>query len=273
MKGLMNDIFLDDLRERTHRGMVGQAMKGYHCGGRAYGYVLVPDLHPTKLDPYGHPTRIGTRLQQHPEQASVVRWIFERFADCWSPLKIVEDLNRRCVPPPGAAFRRHSTHLPTWCASALHGDVHQGTGLLNNPLYNGQHIWGRAQWVKHPDTKKKTRVLRDRKDWIITPAPHLKIIDDALWARVKARQAVIHRESAGVRAALKLRSTMSTGCGPKYLFSSLLVCGQCGHKFVIVDPRHYGCGGWQYRGQTVCSNTIKVPPRNRGIGPVVCHPA
>ena len=115
-----------------------------------------------------------------------------------------------------------------------------------------------ARWERHPDTKKKRRVLRDRKDWIITPAPHLKIIDDALWAQVKARQALIHNESAGVRAALKLRPSMSTGCGPKYLFSSLLICAQCGHKFIIVDPRHYGCSGWQYRGQSVCSNTIKV---------------
>lgn len=24
------------------------------------------------------------------------------------------------------------------------------------------------------------------------------------------------------------------------------------------DPRHYGCGGWKYRGLTVCRNTIKV---------------
>lgn len=46
--------------------------------------------------------------------------------------------------------------------------------------------------------------------------------------------------------------------GPKYLFSSLLTCAHCGHKFIIVDSRHYGCGGWQYRGQSVCSNTIKV---------------
>ena len=188
-----------------------------------------------------------------------VLWTAHHSRNLWggSPLKIVEDLNRRHVPPPGAALRHRSTHTPTWCASALHGDVHQGTGLLNNPLYNGLHIWGRARWEKHPDTKKKTRVLRDRKDWIITSAPHLKIIDDALWARVKARQAVIHNESAGVRAALKLRATMSTGRGPKYLFSSLLICAQCGHKFIIVDPRHYGCSGWQYRGQSVCSNTIK----------------
>ncbi len=105
---------------------------------------------------------------------------------------------------------------------------------------------------------KKTRILRDRKDWIITPAPHLKIIDDALWARVKMRQAVIHNESAAVRAALKLCPTISSGRGPKYLFSSLLICAQCGHKFIIVDPRRYGCGGWQHRGQSVCSNTIKV---------------
>jgi hypothetical protein len=40
---------------------------------------------------------------------------------------------------------------------------------------------------------------------------------------------------------------------PNYLFSRLLICGQCGHKFVIVNP---GTMGWQYRGQSVCSNTI-----------------
>ena len=62
---------------------------------------------------------------------------------------------------------------------------------------------------------KKTRILRDRKDWIITPAPHLKIIDDALWARVKMRQAVIHNESAAVRAALKLCPTISSWARPK----------------------------------------------------------
>ena len=36
-------------------------------------------------------------------------------------------------------------------------------------------------------------------------------------------------------------------------------CGQCGNKFVIVDPKRYGCSGWLYRGRAVCTNTIKVP--------------
>jgi site-specific DNA recombinase len=68
-KGIMNEFYLDDLWDKTCRGMIGQALKGFHCGGRAYGYKLVPDLHSTKTDPYGNPARIGTRLAILPEQA------------------------------------------------------------------------------------------------------------------------------------------------------------------------------------------------------------
>lgn len=259
VKGLMNDIFLDDLRDKTCRGMIGQAMKGYHCGGRAYGYRLIQELDPSKKDPYGQPIRIGTRLEKHPEQAPWVKWIFERYAEGWSPLKIVEELNRRQVTPPGASFRRRTTRPPTWCASALHGDANQGTGLLNNLLYKGQYIWNRARWEKHPLTKKTKRTLRDRSEWIITPVPHLRIIDEVLWDRVKSRQEEVRHHNAATRKALRLAPTTSTGRGPKYLFSSLLVCAQCGNKFVIVDPTRYGCSGWKYRGLTVCKNTIMAP--------------
>lgn len=259
VKGLMNEVFLDDLREKTCRGMIGQALKGYHCGGRAYGYRLVPEFDPTRKDPYGQPCRIGTRLEKHPEQAPWVKWIFERYDEGWSPLKIVEELNRRHIPPPGVNFRRRSTRPPTWCASALHGDVLQGTGLLNNHLYIGQYVWNRARWGKDPDTGKTKRTLRDKSEWIVTAAPHLRIVDDRLWERVKARQEEVRHQSAKIRAAFRLSPTTSTGRGPKYLFSSLLVCSQCGNRFVIVDPKRYGCSGWRYRGLTVCKNTIMAP--------------
>ena len=49
-KGLMNEMFLDDLRERTHRGMSGQAIKGYNCGGRTYGYRNTPIEDPVRKD-------------------------------------------------------------------------------------------------------------------------------------------------------------------------------------------------------------------------------
>jgi site-specific DNA recombinase len=69
-KGLMNEMFLDDLRDKTSRGMIGQVLKGYHGGGRPYGYRLMPEVDATKTDPYGRP--VGSRLTIDREQAKTV---------------------------------------------------------------------------------------------------------------------------------------------------------------------------------------------------------
>ena len=71
-KGLMNQQFLKDLARHVRRGMVGQVLKGYHGGGRTYGYRLIPEYHPTDKDPYGQPKRIGSRLEIDPDQA---KWL------------------------------------------------------------------------------------------------------------------------------------------------------------------------------------------------------
>jgi hypothetical protein len=73
-------------------------------------------------------------------------------------------------------------------------------------------------------------------------------------------QGAVMRATEDFYAAMRkaLHANARIGRSPKYLFSGLLTCGHCGHKFIIVDPRHYGCSGWQYRGRSVCSNTIKV---------------
>ena len=254
-RSIVNEFYLDDLREKTTRGMIGQALKGFHCGGRAYGYKLVRELDSTQTDPYGQPDQTGTRLEIIPEQAQWVVWIFERYADGWSPLKIVEELNRQQIPPPGAAYRRRSSRRPSWCASALHGDFQQGTGLLNNPLYMGQRIWYRSRYEKDPDTKRVKRIARDRSEWIVTPLPELRIVSDRLWEQVKARQQQVREQHLHIQSG---QTKTHAGRGPKYLFSGLLLCGQCGSKFVIADPMRYACSGWLYRGQSVCANTIKV---------------
>jgi len=88
----------------------------------------------------------------------------------------------------------------------------------------------------------------------VTPSPHLQIISDDLWEKVKARQAAIREASVAIRAAL--HANARTGRGPKYLFSGLLKCGQCQSNFVIVDTTRYGCSGWRYRGTPVCDNTV-----------------
>ena len=145
------------------------------------------------------------------------------------------------MPPPGAGYKRTTATPPSWCASALNGNATYGLGLLNNRLYVGELTWGRTRWAKDPDTKRKRRTLAPEAEWVRVPAPHLRIVDDAVWARVKRRQQEIHQASAAIRTALHAHAR--TGRGPKYLFSGLLACGLCGHKFVILDPTRYGCSG------------------------------
>jgi DNA invertase Pin-like site-specific DNA recombinase len=63
MRGLMNDIFLDDLKAKTHRGMAGQALKGFSAGSRVYGYRRVPIEDPTKQDDFGRPKIVAVKRE------------------------------------------------------------------------------------------------------------------------------------------------------------------------------------------------------------------
>jgi site-specific DNA recombinase len=169
-----------------------------------------------------------------------------------SPLKIVTELNALQVSAPGAAYRRQYNRKPPWSAAALHGDLTRGTGHLNNPLYVGRYVWNRSRHEKDPDTNCRAHMVRDKSEWIETPMPHLRIIDDELWERG------VSQGVAALRASLHCRAR-STGASPKYLFSGLLVCGQCGGKFVICEKTKYGSSTWRTRGESVCPNAIKVP--------------
>jgi site-specific DNA recombinase len=93
---------LDELCEQVHRGLTGQAIKGYWCGGRVYGYALRPLPDPARLDPYGQPERIGTKLEIDAEQAAIVREIFRRHVDGVSCRTIAKDLNSRGMPSAGS---------------------------------------------------------------------------------------------------------------------------------------------------------------------------
>ena len=86
--GAMSAQYRREIGRRTRRGLEGRARAGKSAGGRAYGYL------PPALSGTG-------RTEVVPEQAEIVRWIFERYATGWSPLRIAADLNARGVPSPG----------------------------------------------------------------------------------------------------------------------------------------------------------------------------
>lgn len=216
MRALVNEIYLDDLRDKVHRSLTGKALKGLSAGGLAYGYRTEQDAE-------------GKRHVIDEEQAAVVRWIFERYAAGWSPKRIAADLNERGVPSPRGK---------SWAASAIAGHYGKGTGILANEQYLGRLIWNRSQWVKNPDTGKRERRERPRSEWIVHEASELRIVSDTLW------QAVQNRRRKSTQSQRRPRQ--------KFLFSGLLTCGCCNGPFSIINAGYYGCSWFRNRGPAIC---------------------
>ena len=217
--------------------------------------VTVWNFNPSRLDPHGRPVIQAVRREVDEAQAHVIIQIFQWYADGWSPRAIARELNTRAVPSPRGG---------KWQQTAIHGDPAEGTGILNNWLYIGQNVWNRREWRKNPDTGRRTYIQRPEAEWVRTEMPELRIIDDALWERVKARQ---KRQSAekgervkmGLRAAEADATGRSTGRGPKYLFSGLLKCGCCGANYIMHSTTSYGCALNINGGDAACSNRLRLP--------------
>ena len=67
----------------------------------------------------------------------------------------------------------------------------RGTGILNNELYIGRLVWNRLRYIKDPEAGKRVSRLNPESEWIVQDAAALRIIDQALWDRIKSRQRVL----------------------------------------------------------------------------------
>ncbi|HEV2357092.1 MAG TPA: recombinase family protein [bacterium] len=239
--GWKDEAFLEDLRDKTRRGMAGQVRRGLSAGGRAYGYRSEPmysDQHQI----------VGYKRVVDSQEAAVVRRIFELYDSGYSPKTIVHMLNEERVAPPRPSRGRR---LMGWTWTTINGSPRKAIGILNNPLYVGKLAWNRSQKVRDPDTGKRMMRLRPEGEWQWTSVPELRIIPQDLWDRVQARRQG-RRQAAG----------LTPGAKPKYLFSGLLVCGECGSHYTIKDRGYYACSANVNRGSAVCRNT-KLARRDR----------
>src|SRR5579872_7117341 len=98
--GMMDEQYVTALAQKTKRGLEGAAERGNHTGGRCFGYKNVPIESNEKLDAYGRPAIIGSRLEVDPEQAAIVGRIFTMYAGGMSLKKIAKTLNSEGVPSP-----------------------------------------------------------------------------------------------------------------------------------------------------------------------------
>jgi site-specific DNA recombinase len=91
LKGTMGAPFLKDLADKTRRGLRGRIEAGKSGGGNSYGYDVVK-----KIDDNGEPVRGERRI--NPQQAPIVKRIFNDYARGISPQAIAKQLNREGVP-------------------------------------------------------------------------------------------------------------------------------------------------------------------------------
>ncbi|MEZ2417670.1 recombinase family protein [Luteibacter sp. RCC_6_2] len=237
LRGLMSEMYLDDLADKVHRGLTGRALSGASAGGLPYGYRV---------------TAVGQRAIDE-DQAAVVRRIYAEYIAGASPREIVTGLNRDKIP---------SSRGGDWYVSAVFPDRKRGIGILANPIYAGRQIWNRSHFVKHPDSGRRLRQSRPETEWVITERPDLAIVDSAIWdaAQARASRAAPRGPKPGMRQG-------GPGRPMRHLLSGILRCGQCGAPMVIVDRYRYGCSVAKDRGASACSSTLKVPrePAERAL--------
>ena len=135
--------------------------------------------------------------------------------------------------------------------STINGNRQRGTGILNNELYVGRLVWNRLRYIKDPATGKRVSRLNPEADWITQEVPGLRIVEQDLWDRVKARQKTIVTDHSD-DAPNRLHERQSG----KYLFSGLTKCGCCGGGYSMISSTHIGCSTARNKG--TCDNRLNI---------------
>ena len=152
-----------------------------------------------------------------------------------SPRVLATTLNSEGVPGPGAApgsTRRSAARSPA-------GPACSTTSFISDDRLETLHL------RTAPDRDKRLARANTKETWEVSRDETLRIIDDALWQRVKVQQGkvrtVIGRDKGASRSTAP--TAPSTSCPGS---SSAAACGS---SFAMRDGRYYGCSNYRPRGR------------------------
>jgi site-specific DNA recombinase len=244
-KGTMSALFLKDLAQKTHRGVEGVVRSGRNGGGLSFGYQVRRGLR-------ADGTALTGELEIIPEQASVVRRIFDSYAIGQSPRAIARTLNTEGVSGPRGG---------SWTASLLLGGAARETGLLRNRLYVGERVWNRQRYLKDPGTGRRIGRVNPESAWVVNQVPELAIIQRDVWDTVQAR--LLQNARTAEKAARREQGGQNIGAGlaaarrPKWPLSGLVRCGLCdGPMSVMGAGGRLGCSNYVERRSCTNNRTV-----------------
>ncbi len=210
IKGGFAQFERQTLIERTREGQLQRVLRQeWSCGPAPLGY-----------------RKENGRLVEVPEQAALVRRIFEMFLAVRSLRGVALGLNKE-----GVCTRKGRA----WTGNAV-GQI------LRNPVYTGANVYGRH---KHGDTR-----LRAEGDWTVVKGMRKPLVEPEV--------------STAVRSLLKRGGAERSGPEPRrtYQLSGLARCGKCGSAMVgsllrrgEKVYRYYRCNGNQHSGRSRCAGT------------------
>jgi site-specific DNA recombinase len=212
--GLVSDLWCQMIGDETRKGLDARARKGFHPGGKTFGYTTVPEPNPENPQ---HPRKV--RVVQE-EQAKIVRLVFELYADGQGYKAIAGELNNRGVGAPHDGKRGNKSILG-WGATTIRH-------MLMNEEYVGRDRWGAFRYSLLDDGKYEKAPQEDETKRVAYSVP--VIVPPQLWQRVQKRLARFRGRGAG--------RPFGSGKHRGWLLSGLAKCGECGSPFTIVARRY-----------------------------------
>jgi site-specific DNA recombinase len=247
MRGIVNELYLDDLRRRHSVGRRGRR-RGASRSARPRT-ATGPCRSAMRVDRRGRPRPDGFRMAIHPEEAKVIIRLFREFTDGKSIKSLVKGLNLEGVP----GRRRHHSARSTSTVSRI----------LKNPKYIGHWVWNRTETRRDPRTGRKRKFSKPESDWHVSEQEDLRIVPQDVWDRTATRWKDIDRTWPQRRGLADAKSHQRSyvEAHPPHLLSGALTWGVCGSTIGQVSGKgsgYYGCLG-TVRG--ACTNALLVSRR------------
>ena len=245
LKTMADEMERDNARQRTHDALARKARAGHVTGGACFGYRNVE-----VFGPDGRRSHVTHEIT--PTHAAVIRRIFELCAEGCGQKAIAKRLNAEGAASPRAQQGR----VRGWSPSSIHE-------VLYRERYRGVIVWNQTR--KRDRWGQARRVKRPREEWEWRDAPHLRIVDNALWeaahTRLGAARRVYLKGTGGERFGRP-----PLGSPSKYLLTSLAECGQCGSSLIVRTSKNglsrsksYGCSAYHHKGKAICPNGAVIP--------------
>ncbi|MBF0326698.1 MAG: recombinase family protein [Alphaproteobacteria bacterium] len=241
LKGTMNALFLRDMKAKVRRGQSARVAAGFSTSSCPYGYRVVRGV----VDQKGRTVNGVREIDEG--AASVVRRIFQEFADGKSIPAIIAGLNQDGIPAPSGGL---------WKRNAIAGSRKKQEGILHNEVYVGNLIYNRTRVVRDPATQRKRYEVNPASEWTRTHVPEYRIIDDETWQRVRLRDQPRPPAEKAKQGRAEPRILSSHN---QHALTGWVKCGWCGGPKSLANESRYLCSTHRYARKCKNSRGVKEP--------------